>query len=116
MDEWLISIELLVADVLLPLLRRFDVLEVSASQSCVASDRYDPPALTRCTMLEALFVGALVTDRVDVPFGTPLKKALIEAVPAVTLDTSPVLLICATPVFDDDHVTSLLRFCDVPSE
>ena len=47
---------------------------------------------------------------------TPLSAAEITVAPAETPVASPLVLMAATAVFEEVHVTRLLRFCVLPSE
>ena len=47
---------------------------------------------------------------------TPLSAAEITVAPAETAVASPFVLMAATAVFEEVHVTRLLRFCVLPSE
>ena len=59
--------------------------------------------------------GAACTVRVLVAV-TPLSAAEITVAPAETPVASPLVLMVATAVFEEVHVTRLLRFCVLPSE
>jgi hypothetical protein len=59
--------------------------------------------------------GAARTVRVLVAV-TPLSAPDMTVAPAETPVASPLVLIAATAVFEEVHVTRLLRFCVLPSE
>ena len=59
--------------------------------------------------------GAAWTVRVLVAV-TPLSAAEMTVAPAETPVASPLVLMVATAVFEEVHVTRLLRFCVLPSE
>ena len=58
-----------------------------------------------------------VKSTVRVVFVLRLESAAeMEVLPGEPAEASPEELICATPVADDAHVTSVVRFDVVPSE
>jgi hypothetical protein len=59
--------------------------------------------------------GGICTVRVVLP-ATPLKVADMVAVPGPTAVASPVLFMVAIAVFEEDHVTWLVRFWVLPFE
>ena len=92
---------------------------------CVLPSEYVPVAVNCCVAPLAIdgFAGATAIDtRVAVPTAsvvlpvTPVKTALISAVPRPTPVANPALLTVATPVFEELQATEVVRFFVVPSE
>ena len=59
--------------------------------------------------------GAACTVRLVLPV-TPLNVAVMVVPPAATAVARPALLMLATPVLEEDHVTWLVKFCVLASE
>lgn len=73
------------------------------------------PGFTGVTVIDVMTAGVIVSVAADVMLGNVAKVAAIVVVPSLTAVANPVLLIVATPVIDEDHVATAVKFCVVES-
>ena len=83
----------------------------TAARSFSGNDTF---ATTLCGSAEAALLQFYCTVNVAVGAVTPKSVAVIFAVPAFWLVASPLALMLATFIFDDFHVTELVKFDVVP--
>jgi len=103
----------------------FDELQVTdVVRFCVVPFEYVPVAVN-CCVAPMLIDGFAGVTEIDVSVGftvscvepeTELSAACICVVPAATPVAKPPVLIVATLVLDELHVTVVVRFCVVPFE
>lgn len=67
------------------------------------------------TVIEVMTAGVTASVDADVMLGKVAKVAAMVVVPSLTAVANPVLLIVATPVIDEDHVATVVKFCGVES-